>query len=343
MNREGQGWARRLPTQAALLAWLIFALTSLLAACAGPDGSEAVVPATPLASPVPSLLAPSPTIGVTPTASAAPTSAAPPTATLIPTITRLPTRLPDCPLPVETGPLQFAPDVFEKLAYIYAPFEQIAETELAPAIIAYLDGGGDPALLPASLAELGLTAQLVWLNLDGRRDEELVLATNRGYWIFGCGTGRYHLQYQSGFGYDNKLFVESPGDINGDGRPDLLISRQVWLSGGVCYAFVDIMGRSERALVSWIKWADISPQESWPPSDCSMQSELQADEDNPDQQRLIVHGNTGPCFPDDPNRPFTRIFALADDGYFHLVEMIYGEPGEPGGCSMPGSWLSGDD
>ncbi|MCB0013471.1 MAG: hypothetical protein KDE34_16275, partial [Anaerolineales bacterium] len=154
MNREGQGWARRLPTQAALLAWLIFALTSLLAACAGPDGSEAVVPATPLASPVPSLLAPLPTIGVTPTASAVPTQAAPPTATLIPTITRLPTRLPDCPLLVETGPLQFASDVFEKLANLYDPFEQIAETELAPAIIAYLDGGGDPALVPASLAEL---------------------------------------------------------------------------------------------------------------------------------------------------------------------------------------------
>ena len=102
-------------------------------------------------------------------------------------------------------------------------------------------------------------------------------------------------------------------------------------------------GNGRQRLASLISGSDSSPPEFWRPSDCARQFELQADEDDPDQQRLIVYGNTGPCLEDDPNRPFTRIFALADDGYFHLVEMIYGERGEPGGCPLLGSWSAGDD
>lgn len=128
-------------------------------------------------------------------------------------------------------------------AEVTLPQQPSAGRVIADAVVRYLSDGGSAATLDATirgqwniLNDNGLVRADLDLTGEGVAD---VLMSYRApddggsLLIAGCGDGRYNVRYLSSFGGDTPTVIQI-GDLNADGRPDILFASQTCAKKDQC-------------------------------------------------------------------------------------------------------------
>ncbi|MCL4266561.1 MAG: hypothetical protein KJ069_25425 [Anaerolineae bacterium] len=226
-----------------------------------------------------------------------------------------------CPKSINHNPFQVSEEVKVVLQDSwFLPFNEAAEGELANQILDYINEGGNinnvtNVLESCDQETFSLSPKAIWVDLNDSGFDDLVLVTSRGFWIFNCVSGVYHLGLIYGFVYHFDLEIVKVEDMNGDGLVDLFISGH-WI-GSSCELllviltwngeqFIDLFNPDERLL---------------PANSCPADFEL-TDLNDDNLYEIIVMARTS-RFDSDSIRNFKRVYELDENGYYRHAYTEY--------------------